>query len=166
MIPAQHVFSYVWHALSVAQRLGPLDAWSESDRARLRATLAYAKHTHDQAAEILASEFGVDTARQENVTRWASGDIKGPRCAAQLRAYCDAYGPARAPESIGATNVPPVGDEFVSLAGRAADQPLFGDLQVEFIRAMNRRLGSGPPLSAEDRETYLDQKRILGLEDR
>jgi len=56
-------------------------------------------------------------------------------------------------------------DDFDRLAGQAAGEPLLGAVQLELIRGMSRRLASGPPLSPEDRETYLDQLRILRVPD-
>jgi hypothetical protein len=52
-------------------------------------------------------------------------------------------------------------DEFDRLAGQAAGEPLLGLAQLELVRGMSRRLASGPPLSPEDRATYLDQLRVL-----
>jgi hypothetical protein len=56
-------------------------------------------------------------------------------------------------------------DEFGRLAGQVAGEPLLGLAQLELVRGMSRRLASGPPLSPEDRATYLDQLRILRLPD-
>jgi hypothetical protein len=47
------------------------------------------------------------------------------------------------------------------LAAEAAGEPLLGAVQLELVRGMSRRLERGPPLSPEDRATYLDQLRIL-----
>jgi hypothetical protein len=44
---------------------------------------------------------------------------------------------------------------------RSRCEPLLGDVQLELVRGMSRRLERGPPLSSEDRATYLDQLRIL-----
>jgi hypothetical protein len=56
-------------------------------------------------------------------------------------------------------------DDFDRLAGQAAGEPLLGAAQLELVRGMSRRLASGPPLSSEDRATYLDQLRILRVPD-
>jgi hypothetical protein len=132
----------------------------------------------DACAEILRTEFGVATASQPNVSRWENGTTKRPNCVNELLSYCDTYGPsvratviARSESSIGqADNASSAGpldsagdevDEFDRLAGRAAGEPLLGTAQLELVRGMSRRLASGPPLSPEDRATYLDQLRIL-----
>ena len=56
-------------------------------------------------------------------------------------------------------------DDFDRLAGQAAGEPLLGAAQLELVRGISRRLASGPPLSSEDRATYLDQLRILRIPD-
>lgn len=56
-------------------------------------------------------------------------------------------------------------DDFDRLAGQAAGEPLLAAAQLELVRGMSRRLASGPPLSSEDRATYLDQLRILRVPD-
>jgi hypothetical protein len=50
---------------------------------------------------------------------------------------------------------------FEELAGQVAGEPLLGPSQLELVSGMSRRLEHGPPLSAEDRATYLDQVEIL-----
>jgi hypothetical protein len=158
-------------------------AWGDAQRLQLQLAREYAGHDMDACAQILRSEFGVATASQPNVSRWETGAIKRPGCANELLAYCDAYGPdipstASAPNESGIGRLSdatplepsqgPVGgdvDEFDRLAGQAAGEPLLGTAQLELVRGMSRRLASGPPLSPEDRATYLDQLRILRLLD-
>lgn len=158
-------------------------AWGDAQRVRLHVAREYAGHGMGACARILRAEFGVDTASQPNVSRWETGAIKRPGCANELLAYCDTYGPrirstASAPYESGTGQVSdatstkpspdPAGDEvdeFDRLAGQAAGEPLLGTAQLELVRGMSRRLASGPPLSAEDRATYLDQLRILRLPD-
>jgi hypothetical protein len=137
----------------------------------------------DTCAEILRTEFGVARASQPNVSRWETGAIKRPHFVNELLAYCDAYGPnvsspasprhesrAGRVDDASSRGLSPdlTGDEvdeFDRLAGQVAGEPLLGAAQLELISGMNRRLASGPPLSPEDRATYLDQLRILGLSD-
>jgi hypothetical protein len=158
-------------------------AWGAAQRLRLHVAREYAGHDMDACARILRVEFGVATASQPNVSRWEAGSIKRPRCADELLAYCDTYGPrirstACAPYesktgqvSDAASTRPPAGpagdevDEFDRLAGQAAGEPLLGTAQLELVRGMSHRLAAGPPLSPEDRATYLDQLRILRLPD-
>lgn len=52
---------------------------------------------------------------------------------------------------------------FGDLAGQVAGEPLLGPTQFELVSGINRRLEHGPPLSQEDRATYLDQLRILRI---
>jgi hypothetical protein len=156
-------------------------AWGDAERLRLRAAREHAEHDMGECARILHTEFGVATASQPNVSRWETGAIKRPHCAIELLAYCHAYGPsvrstasARYESRTGqvgdATSTDPSPDptgdevdEFDRLAGQAAGEPLLGAAQLELVRGMNRRLASGPPLSPEDRATYLDQLQILRL---
>lgn len=156
-------------------------AWGDAQRLRLQLAREYAGHDMDACAQILRMEFGVDTASQPNLSRWETGAIKHPRCANELLEYCDTYGPriqstASAPDESKISQVSdatltesspgPAGeeeDEFDRLAGLAAGEPLLGTAQLELVRGMSRRLASGPPLSPEDRATYLDQLRILRL---
>jgi hypothetical protein len=158
-------------------------AWGDAQRLQLQIAREHAGHDMDACAQILRSEFGVATASQPNVSRWETGAIKRPGCANELLAYCDTYGP-RIPSTASApyesrigqlsdatSTEPPPGpagdevDEFDRLAGQAAGEPLLGAAQLELVRGMSRRLASGPPLSPEDRATYLDQLRILRLPD-
>jgi hypothetical protein len=156
-------------------------AWGHAERLRLRAAREHAGHDMDACARILRTEFGVATASQPNVSRWEAGVIKRPQCVNELLAYCDTYGPSarsttfaryepRTGQADDATTTDPVPDpisdevdEFDRLAGQAAGEPLLGAAQLELVRGMSRRLASGPPLSQEDRATYLDQLRILRL---
>jgi hypothetical protein len=137
----------------------------------------------DACAQILRTEFGVDVASEPNLSRWESGVTKRPRSVNELLAYCDTYGPNLSSTASGRdeSKTGRVGDasargrspeltddevdEFDRLAGQAAGEPLLGAAQLELIRGMNRRLASGPPLSPEDRATYLDQLRILRVSD-
>jgi hypothetical protein len=158
-------------------------AWGDDERLRLRAAREHAGHDMDACAEILRTEFGVEAASQPNLSRWETGATKRPHSVNELLAYCDAYGPivsstasARDESRSGrAGDAPTKGlspeltgdevDEFDRLAGQAAGEPLLGAAQLELVRGMSRRLASGPPLSSEDRATYLDQLRILGVPD-
>lgn len=158
-------------------------AWGEPQRLRFHVAREYAGHDMGACAQILRTEFAVTTASQPNVSRWETGAIKRPRCASELLAYCDTYGPrirstTSAPYESKTGHVSdvistrpspgPAGDEvdeFERLAGQAAGEPLLGTAQLELVRGMSRRLASGPPLSSEDRATYLDQLRILRLPD-
>jgi transcriptional regulator with XRE-family HTH domain len=158
-------------------------AWGRDERLRLRAAREHAGHDMEACAEILRTEFGVEAASQPNLSRWETGTTKRPHSVHELLAYCDAYGPNvsstqsardesrtwRAGDaSFGGLSPRLTGDEvdeFDRLAGQAAGEPLLGAAQLELIRGMNRRLASGPPLSPEDRATYKDQLRILGVPD-
>jgi hypothetical protein len=134
-----------------------------------------------ECAEVLRSEFGVAAVSQADVSRWESGAIRLPQCVPSLLAYCDAYGPDAAmalsdsraeptghgttrstanPESRAASSGDDA-DSFEMLAAVAAGEPLLGTAQRELVRGMTRRLEHGPPLTPEDRATYLDQLRIL-----
>jgi len=157
--------------------------WGDAERLRLRIAREHAGHNMDACAQILRNEFGVAAASQPNVSRWEAGATKRPRCVNALLAYCDMYGPsvrstslARYQSRTGQADDPtstdpspdPIGDEvdeFDRLAGRAAGEPLLGAAQLELVRGMSCRLASGPPLSPEDRATYLDQLRILRIPD-
>jgi hypothetical protein len=154
-------------------------AWGHVERLRLRATREHAGHDVGACVEILRAEFGVATASQPNLSRWESGATKRPHFVIELLAYCHAYGPdvsakasAGCESGTGLAGAASSGDlspgltgdevdEFDRLAGQAAGEPLLGAAQLELVRGMNRRLASGPPLSPEDRATYLDQLRIL-----
>jgi hypothetical protein len=137
----------------------------------------------ESCADVLREEFGVASASEPNISRWESGITKRPHCVSQLLAYCDTYGESAqltefahheswtghiggataagpAPQSMG-DDV----DEFDRLAGRVAGEPLLGSAQMDLIKAMTRRIASGPPLSPEDRATYLDLLRILRVPD-
>lgn len=153
--------------------------WGDAERRRLRTTRQHAGHSMATCAHILRVDFGVATASQPNISRWETGAIRRPECMNELLAYCDAYGPGMniAPPSWYAsrtgqtgdplTDVPAVDssvddvDEFERLAGQASGEPLLGEAQLELIRGMIHRLAHGPPLSPEDRATYLDLLRIL-----
>jgi hypothetical protein len=158
-------------------------AWGDAERLRLRAAREHAGHDMDACVQILRTEFGVTAASQPNLSRWESGAIKRPHWVNELLAYCDRYGPGvrstafaryesrtRQAGYATSTDLPPDSsgdevDEFDRLAGQAAGEPLLGTAQLELIRGMSRRLASGPPLSPEDRATYLDQLRILRIPD-
>jgi hypothetical protein len=158
-------------------------AWGDAQRLRLRMARKHAGHDMGACAQILRLEFGVSTASQPNVSRWETGATKRPHCVNELLAYCDTYSPSvrstalaplesRTGQVSDATPAEPVmgsrdneADEFDWLAGQAAGEPLLGAAQAELIRGMSRRLASGPPLSREDRATYLDQLRILRVPD-
>ncbi len=158
-------------------------SWGHAERLRLRAAREHARHDMGACARILRTEFGVATASQPNVSRWETGAIKRPHCVNELLAYCDTYGPSvrfaafaryesRTGQADDATSTDPSPDptgdevaEFDRLAGQAAGEPLLGTAQLELVRGMSRRLASGPPLSPEDRATYLDQLRILRVPD-
>ena len=158
-------------------------AWGDAERLRLRVAREHAGHDMDACAQILRTEFGVTTASQPNVSRWETGAIKRPHWVNELLAYCDRYGPSvhstafaryesRTGQADDASSTDPSPDstvdevdEFDRLAGQAAGEPLLGTAQLELVRGMNRRLASGPPLSPEDRATYLDQLRILRVPD-
>jgi hypothetical protein len=155
-------------------------AWGDAERLRLRDAREHAGHDMGVCAEILRTEFGVTTASQPNVSRWETGAIKRPNCIIELLAYSHAYGPSAHSTAFdryepgtgpadGATSSPvhtsQEVDEFDRLAGQAAGEPLLGAAQLELVRGMSRRLASGPPLSPEDRATYLDQLRILRIPD-
>jgi len=152
--------------------------WGDAERRRLRTTRQHAGHSMATCAHILCVDFGVATASQPNISRWETGAIRSPECVSELLAYCEAYGPTlnvASPSSrvsrtgqIGDSTVVPAldssvdeADEFERLAGQAAGEPLLGDAQLELIRGMIHRLAHGPPLSPEDRATYLDLLRIL-----
>jgi hypothetical protein len=158
-------------------------AWGDAERLRLRAAREHAGHDMDACAQILRMEFGVAAASQPNVSRWEAGAINRPHFVNELLAYCDAYGP-NASSTASARHESRAGrvgdassrglspdltgdevDEFDRLAGQAAGEPLLGAAQLELIRGMSRRLASGPPLSPEDRATYLDQLRVLRVPD-
>ena len=158
-------------------------AWGDVERLRLRAAREHAGHNMIACARILHREFGVATASQPNVSRWETGAIKRPNCVNELLAYCHMYGPSirstpfaryesrtgQVGDAISAAPSPDFtgneADEFDRLAGQAAGEPLLGTSQLELVRGMSRRLASGPPLSPEDRATYLDQLRILRVPD-
>lgn len=158
-------------------------AWGVAERLRLRLARGHAGHDMDSCAQVLREKFGVASASQPNVSRWEAGTTKRPHCVDQLLAYCDTYGPRAHPTAFaqhepgtrhvgGETATEPTPestgdgvDEFDRLAGRAAGEPLLGSTQMELIRSMTRRLASGPPLSPEDRATYLDLQRILRVPD-
>ncbi len=153
-------------------------AWGDAERLRLRAAREHAGHDMGTCARILRMEFGVATASQPNVSRWEKA-----HCVNELLAYCDTYGPSVRPTAVAryewrtgqvgdatSTDLSPDStgdevDEFDRLAGQAAGEPLLGTAQLELVRGMSRRLASGPPLSPEDRATYLDQLRILRVPD-
>ena len=158
-------------------------AWGDAERLWLRAAREHAGHDMGACAQILRMEFGVTTASQPNVSRWEAGAIKRPHCVVELLAYCHTYGPSVRSTAL-ARNEPSAGqigdvtstdpspdstgdevDEFDRLARQAAGEPLLGTAQLELVRGMSRRLASGPPLSPEDRATYLDQLRILRVPD-
>jgi hypothetical protein len=173
----------VCETMVVSRQPEPDVVWGDAERLRLRATREHAGHDMDACARVLRIEFGVTTASQPNVSRWETGAIKRPHCVNELLAYCDTYAPfarstafARYESRTGqADDATPTGassdstgdevDEFDRLAGRMAGEPLLGTAQLELVRGMSRRLASGPPLSPEDRATYLDQLRILGVPD-
>ena len=158
-------------------------AWGEAERLRLRAAREHAGHDMGTCAEILRTEFGVTVASQPNLSRWETGITRRPHWVNELLAYCDTYGPSvcstahtryesRTGQAADAAPTAPSPDftsddldEFDRLAGQAAGEPLLGTAQLELVRGMSRRLSSGPPLSPEDRATYLDQLRILGVPD-
>lgn len=178
-----------WEGISVSEHRGGagrragLGRWGEAERLRLRAARDHAGHSMERCAEILRSEFGVAAVSQSNLSRWESGAIGLPQCVRELLAYCDAYGLGAAVVPVGSQGEPadrvtaryaaiaasqlaPVRDDaeadtFEMLAADAAGEPLLGTAQLELIRGMSRRLERGPPLSQEDRATYLDQLRIL-----
>ena len=145
-------------------------SWGWRERERLRAARLYADHTQAECARILVTQYGVSSARQENVNRWESGAIKRPGCAEQLLAYCGAYG-----ETLTASEATdPVDDQarsadplstagFDDLAGRVVGEPLLGPAQLELVKGMTYRLRHGPPLSSDDRLVFRDQLRILGV---
>lgn len=159
-------------------------AWGDAERLRLRAAREHAGHDMGDCARILHTEFGVTTASQPNVSRWETGATKRPHCVNELLTYCDAYGPSvrstafaryesrtgQADDATSTARSPdPTGnevDEFDRLAGQVAGEPLLGAAQLELVRGMSHRLASGPPLSPEDRATYLDLLRILRVPDR
>jgi hypothetical protein len=132
-------------------------------------------------ARILRTDFGVDTVSQPDISRWESGAIGHPKCVSQLLAYCDAYGssPDINARSWDASRTGQVGDpltvvetmdpsmceegEFERLAGQVAGEPPLGEAQRELAHGMIYRLAHGPPLSPEDRATYLDLLRILRM---
>ena len=144
---------------------------------RLRSTRQRAGHRMVACAHILRGDFGVTTASQPNISRWETGAIRRPVFVNELLAYCDAYGLSVDPEVSDAPEprTRPTGDtiaapadevdEFDRLAVQAAGEPLLGSAQLELVRGMNRRLAFGPPLSPEDRATYLDQLRVLRVPD-
>lgn len=158
--------------------------WGGAERRRLRTARQAAGHSMATCAHILRVDFGVATASQPNISRWETGAIRRPACANELLAYCDAYGPnlivaspswhASQTGQVGEPpTVAPAADssvddagEFERLAGQAAGEPLLGETQLELIRGMIYRLAHGPPLSSEDRATYLDLLRILRVPDR
>lgn len=163
----------------VAAAAGNEMTWADAERRRLRATRQQAGHNMATCAHILRADFGVANASQPNISRWETGAIRRPEYANGLLAYCDAYGPhvinsissprASRTGEIGAAvaALPPTdpsaaeGDEFERLAGQAAGELLLGAEQLELIRGMSHRLAHGPPLSPEDRATFLDLLRIL-----
>jgi len=167
----------------VSRRPGVDVAWGDAERLRLRAAREHAGHDMAACVRVLRMEFGVATASQPNVSRWETGAIKRPHWVNELLAYCDRYGPkgrstalARDESKTGkagdATSADPSPDatsdevdEFDRLTGQVAGEPLLGAAQLELVRGMSRRLASGPPLSTEDRATYLDQLRILRVPD-
>lgn len=130
-------------------------------------------------ADILRADFGVTTVSQPTVSRWETGAIQCPECVNELLAYCDTYGPSATTTTSSphgsrtgqdgdavtalpaADSRPGEPDEFERLARQAAGEPLLGAAQLELIRGMIHRLAHGPPLSSEDRATYLDLLRIL-----
>jgi hypothetical protein len=132
-------------------------------------------------ARILRTDFGVGTVSQPDISRWETGAISHPKCVSQLLAYCDAYGsnpnvtsPSWHASRTGQTGESPtvvaavdssMGEEgeFERLAGQVAGEPLLGEAQLELAHGMIYRLAHGPPLSPEDRATYLDLLRILRM---
>jgi hypothetical protein len=136
--------------------------WGEPERQRLRATRKHAGHNMTMCAGILRADFGVPSASQPNISRWEKGTTQRPQCVSELLAYCDAYGKTTAPAGDSAVSEQ---SEFERLASQAAGEPLLGTAQLELVRGMNHRLACGPPLSPEDRATYLDQLRILRVPD-
>jgi len=173
----------VCETMVVSRQPEPDVVWGDAERLRLRAAREHAGHDMDACARVLRIEFGVTTASQPNVSRWETGAIKRPNCVNELLAYCDTYAPfarseafaryeSRAGQSDDATSTGPSSgstgdevDEFDQLADRMAGEPLLGTAQLELVRGMSRRLALGPPLSPEDRATYLDQLRILRVPD-
>jgi hypothetical protein len=158
-------------------------AWGDAERLQLHAARQHAGHDMAACAQVLRTEFGVPSASQPNVSRWEAGATKRPNCVIELLAYCHAYGPSvrstafarydpRTGQASGSASTAPSPDptgdevdEFDRLAGQAAGEPLLGAAQLELVKGMSHRLASGPPLSPEDRATYLDQLRILRLAD-
>jgi hypothetical protein len=157
--------------------------WGERERARLRAALKYAGHTERECAEVLRSEFGMPEAKQENVSRWATGATRHPKRPEGLLAYMDTYGPSHdqegcgenppaeaeqaAPSSVGQKadlNNQVDGDAaFDALAALAARQPLLGPEQRNLVEAITYRLRHGPPLTDADFKAYALQASLLGL---
>ena len=143
-------------------------AWDVAERMRLRDVRMDAGHNMATCAQILRTQFGVTTASQPNISRWESGVTRRPHCVNELLEYCDTYGQGDW-ASVAVRTDPPSDDRGESdtlageagEAGEAVEGPLVGLAQLELVRGMNRRLAYGPPMSAEDRATYLDQLRIL-----
>lgn len=163
----------VWESVRMSQQEAPAIRWGKVERQRFREARKAAGHGSAACAEVLREEFGVTTASQPNISRWESGATKRPECAPALLQYCDTYGipEAAAPmshmqperEADRADGPERDAEAFHRLAGMAADQPLLGPLQTELVSSISQRLREGPPLSPEDRATYLDQLSILRL---
>jgi transcriptional regulator with XRE-family HTH domain len=121
---------------------------------RARAALG---HTQEQCAARLR-ELGHAKASQTSVWRWESGAVQAPHVVA--RRAIDRYIAEAAVEHVtGPTEV----EAFEAAVRDLTAEPLFGELQREFLLARIKRHGNGPPLGEHDREEVEDLARTLRL---
>jgi hypothetical protein len=142
--------------------------WGNAERAGLKAARKHAKHSPEAFAQLLHEEFGGPRVTQPTLSRWESGGIGRPDCVPALVAYTDAYGTHEINELIQVEHAEESGPTtdalFDSLAQRVSGEPLLGPLQSQLIGGISERLQHGPPMSTEDRATFLDLLRVLGVE--
>lgn len=132
----------------------------------VRSSMSHYGHSQEELVEILKS-LDVPHRSQASMSRYLAGRQSiPPTVRSGFLGYLDAF---PAPSSPGTRPTPdgPVGDdrEFEGSVRDLSGEPLLGPRQAALVDGVIARLAQGPPMSDDDRRTFEDLRRIVGLSD-
>lgn len=132
--------------------------WGERDRTAFGLAVDQWGHTQQQAADAIAA-ISDRSATQSQVSKWVSGRIERPHPATikAIREYV-----AEAPGAPGTAPDDPA-SVYEAAFQALDDEELLTPRQARFVDAAIERHATGPPMTPDDRATWLDTAALLKL---
>lgn len=132
----------------------------------VRSSMSHHGHSQERLVEILES-MEAPHRSQASMSRYLAGlQSVPPEVRSGFSRYLDTF---PAPSFPGTTPTPdgPVADDqdFEGSVRGLSGEPLLGPRQAALVDSAIARLAQGPPMSDDDRRTFEDLRRIVGLSD-